>query len=117
MALIVQRGVVSASVRLANDPATAMPARLCRYVSGGEQELVSQALGTEGGGEIPVDPAQKGGTHALHRVFDLELEMAHPSASGVFGDRAYVRFDLGWTPLARQWFLRLRQLFLARLDV
>lgn len=117
MALIVQRGIVSASVRLANDPATAMPARLCRYVSGGEQELVSQALGTEGGGEIPVDPAQKGGTHALHRVFDLELEMAHPSASGVFGDRAYVRFDLGWTPLARQWFLRLRQLFLARLDV
>lgn len=117
MALIVQRGVVSASVRLANDPATAMPARLCRYVSGGELELVSQALGTEGGGEIPVDPAQKGGTHALHRVFDLELEMAHPSASGVFGDRAYVRFDLGWTPLARQWFLRLRQLFLARLDV
>ena len=117
MALIVQHGVVSASVRLANDPATAMPARLCRYVSGGELELVSQALGTEGGGEIPVDPAQKGGTHALHRVFDLELEMARPSASGVFGDRAYVRFDLGWTPLARQWFLRLRQLFLARLDV
>ena len=71
----------------------------------------------QGGGAIPVDPAQKGGTHALRRVFDLELKMAHPSAAGVFGDRAYVRFDLGWTPLARQWFLRLRQLFLARLDI
>ena len=117
MALISQRGAVVAAVRLANDPAVEIPARLRRNVPGGEQELVSQALGSEGGGAIPVDPAQKGGTHALRRVFDLELEMARPSASGVFGDRAYVRFDLGWTPLARQWFLRLRQLFLARLDV
>ncbi|MFL6699551.1 MAG: hypothetical protein ACJ8GJ_20480, partial [Vitreoscilla sp.] len=117
MALIAQRGSVVAAVRLANAPTTEIPARLRRNVPGGEQELVSQALGSEGGGEIPVDPAQKGGTHALRRVFDLELDMAHPSSSGVFGDRAYVRFDLGWTPLARQWFLRLRQLFLARLDV
>lgn len=117
MALIAQRGAVAAAVRLSNDPDIEIPARLRRNVPGGEQELVSEALGSEGGGAIPVDPAQKGGTHALHRVFDLELEMAHPSSSGVFGDRAYVRFDLGWTPLARQWFLRLRQLFLARLDV
>ena len=117
MALIAQRGAVAADVRLASDLGTEIPARLRRDLSGGEQELVSQALGTQGGGEIAVDPAQKGGTHAIKRVFDLELEMARPSASGVFGDRAYVRFDLGWTPLARQWFLRLRQLFLARLDV
>jgi putative peptide zinc metalloprotease protein len=117
MALISQRGALVAAVRLANDPGTEIPAAPRRYVTGGEQELVSQALGSEGGGAIPVDPAQKGGTHAIRRVFDLELEMAHPSSSGVFGDRAYVRFDLGWAPLARQWFLRLRQLFLARLDV
>ena len=117
MALIAQRGAVAADIRLSNDLGTEIPARLRRDLSGGEQELVSQALGTEGGGEIAVDPAQKGGTHAIKRVFDLELEMARPSPSGVFGDRAYVRFDLGWTPLARQWFLRLRQLFLARLDV
>jgi putative peptide zinc metalloprotease protein len=117
MALIGSRGTARASVRLRNDPGTEIPARLRRYVSGGEQELVSQALGTQGGGEIAVDPAQRGGTHAIQRVFDLEIEMDRPSSSGVFGDRAYVRFDLGWTPLARQWFLRLRQLFLARLDV
>jgi putative peptide zinc metalloprotease protein len=117
MALIAQGGAVAADVRLANDLGTEIPAKLRRNLSGGDQQLVSQALGTEGGGEIAVDPAQKGGTHAIKRVFDLELEMARPSTSGVFGDRAYVRFDLGRTPLARQWFLRLRQLFLARLDV
>ena len=35
----------------------------------------------------------------------------------VFGDRAWVRFDLGPAPLGWQWFLRLRQVFLARLAV
>ena len=82
-----------------------------------ELALVSEALGTRGGGAIAVDPQKEGGTHALQRVFDLEIRLHAPSTAGVFGDRAYVRFDLGPTPLARQWFLRLRQLFLARLDV
>jgi putative peptide zinc metalloprotease protein len=35
----------------------------------------------------------------------------------VFGDKVWVRFDLGATPLAAQWLLRLRQAFLARLNV
>jgi putative peptide zinc metalloprotease protein len=117
MALIAARDAGGASVRLANDPATVLPARLRRTVAGGEEELVSQALGTEGGGEIAVDPSHQGGTHTLKRVFDLEIELAQPSGAGVFGDRAYVRFDLGWAPLALQGFVRLRQLFLARLDV
>ena len=33
------------------------------------------------------------------------------------GGRAYVRFDHGWQPLAVQWYLTLRQLFLARFNV
>ena len=76
---------------------------------------MSAALGAQAGGEIAVDPAKEGGTHSLRRVFDLELALGQPSPGAVFGDRAWVRFDLGPTPLARQWFVRLRQLFLARL--
>jgi len=95
----------------------AIPGQLSMHASGGTQELVSPALGTSGGGEIPVDPAQTGGTHTLHRVFDVEIALDRPSPSSVFGDRAHVRFDLGWTPLGWQWFLRLRQLFLSRLYV
>ncbi len=117
MALIAARAETAVEVRLAHDPATVIPATLVRRLPGGDQELVSQALGTRGGGAISVDPQREGGTHALQRVFDLEIGLRTPSAAGVFGDRAYVRFDLGATPLARQWFLRLRQLFLARLDV
>ena len=102
-------------VRLANSPTQALSARYLRQVPGGDYALVSAALGAQAGGEIAVDPAKEGGTHSLRRVFDLELALGQPSPGAVFGDRAWVRFDLGPTPLARQGFVRLRQLFLARL--
>jgi putative peptide zinc metalloprotease protein len=108
------RGV---EVRLANAPRVAVAARLNRQVPGGEFDLVSPALGTGGGGEIAVDPSQPEGTKALRRVFDVEIAMLDPSRTAVFGDRAYVRFELDSAPLGWQWFLRLRQMFLARLAV
>jgi putative peptide zinc metalloprotease protein len=108
------RGV---QVRLSNSPQVALTARVRRWVPGGELDLVSPALGTSGGGQIPVDPSQQGGTRSLKRVFDLEVELENVSPAAVFGDRAYVRFDLKPAPLAWQWFLRLRQVFLAHLNV
>ena len=108
------RGV---EVRLAKSPRETLAARVKRRVPGGDFTLVSAALGTQGGGDIAVDPAKQGGTQSLKRVFDLEVELERTGQGSVFGDRAYVRFDLGMTPLGWQWFLRLRQLFLARLDV
>jgi putative peptide zinc metalloprotease protein len=104
-------------LRLAREPAEAVDAELSRRVPGGDFELVSPALGTSGGGEIAVDPAKPGAVHTLRRVFDLELTLSQPTTLPLFGDRAYVRFDLGDAPLGWQWFLRLRQLFLARLNV
>ena len=116
MALIRSRGR-AVEVRLAQAPRDPVPARLSRHMPGGEFELVSEALGTSGGGAIAVDPSKPGGRQALKRVFDVELRMESPTPLALFGDRAYVRFDLGPAPLAWQWFLRLRQLFLARLNV
>jgi putative peptide zinc metalloprotease protein len=116
MNLIAQR-LQQVQVRLANQPDEAVAARLRRRVPGGEFDLVSPALGTSGGGDIAVDPAQQGGTRSLKRVFDLEVELDRPSSRAVFGDRAHVRFDLGAAPLGWQWFLRLRQVFLAQLNV
>ena len=104
-------------VRLSREPLQALEAELGRRVPGGDFELVSPALGTSGGGEIAVDPAKPGAVHTLKRVFDLELTLSKPTSLPLFGDRAYVRFDLGDAPLGWQWFLRLRQLFLARLNV
>jgi putative peptide zinc metalloprotease protein len=108
------RGV---EVRLAQAMPVVLPARVAREVPGGEFQLVSPALGTSGGGELAVDPARPEGTRTLRRVFDLELALDGTSPTAVFGDRAHVRFDLGLAPLGWQWFLRLRQLFLARLNV
>jgi putative peptide zinc metalloprotease protein len=114
---LIRSRLQAVQVRLANDLRTPIDARLRREVAGGEFDLVSAALGSSGGGEIAVDPSQQGGKRSLKRVFDVELEMDRASSSSVFGDRAYVRFDLGTAPLAWQWLLRLRQLFLARLNV
>lgn len=114
---LIRARLAQVEVRLAHDVRHVVPARVLRQVPGGESELVSPALGTSGGGEIAVDPSQQGGTHTLKRVFDVEIELDRPSPSSVFGDRAHVRFDLGWAPLGWQWFLRLRQLFLAHLNV
>jgi putative peptide zinc metalloprotease protein len=104
-------------VRLAHSLAQPQAAVLQRQVPGGEFELVSPALGSSGGGEIAVDTSKPGGTQALQRVFDVELRLDAPSSAAVFGERAHVRFDLGRAPLAWQGFVRLRQLFLARLNV
>ena len=114
---LIRSGLHGVQVRLAQAVRVTVDARLRRQVPGGEFELVSSALGTAGGGEIAVDPAKPGGTHTLKRVFDVEVGLAQASPAAVFGDRAYVRFDLGAAPLGWQWFLRLRQLFLARLNV
>ena len=104
-------------VRLFAAPRTALNAQLRREVPGGGQALVSAALGSSAGGEIAVDPAKEGGTHSLRRVFDIELQLDQPSPSAVFGDKVWVRFELGARPLAVQWLLRLRQAFLSRLNV
>jgi len=104
-------------VRLEHSSHATTSARLLREVPGGEFNLVSAALGTNAGGNIPVDPSKPAGTESLERVFDLELELAQASPAAVFGDRAYVRFDLGAIPVGYQWFLRIRQAFLSRLNV
>lgn len=103
--------------RLSQDLPTRVDGKVVRQIPGGENRLLSPALGSGGGGAIAVDPSQSEGTQSLQRVFDLEIELDQPSPTAVFGDRAYVRFDLGWAPLAWQWFLRLRQMFLSHFNV
>jgi putative peptide zinc metalloprotease protein len=114
---MVQHRVQAVQVRLVQSPHAVLEARVRREVPGGGFELVSPALGSTAGGEIGVDPSKEGGKHSLRRVFDIELQLDHASPSAVFGDKVWVRFDLGATPLAAQWALRLRQAFLARLNV
>jgi putative peptide zinc metalloprotease protein len=87
------------------------PARLQREVPSAAQALPSAALGERGGGRYVTDPADKQGTRTLEPVFLFDLELQGAALQSV-GQRAWVRFDLGFEPLAAQGYRRLRQLFL-----
>lgn len=103
-------------VRLAEHIDRSVPAALKRVVPAASDQLPSRALGSEGGGSIPVDPRDAAGAKAVRSVFQIELEL--PSFSGRVnaGGRAYVRFDHGRAPLASQWYDEIRRLFLSRFN-
>jgi putative peptide zinc metalloprotease protein len=103
-------------VRLAEQIGRPVPASLKRVVPAASDQLPSRALGSEGGGSIPVDPRDAAGARAVRSVFQIELEL--PSFSGRVnaGGRAYVRFDHGRVPLASQWYDEVRRLFLSRFN-
>lgn len=90
-------------------------ATLSRITPRGDFSLVSPALGIEGGGQIATRPNESGSHQALERFFDVDVMVPRTQLNYetlIFGQRVYVRFGLGQTPLAWQWFLRLKQLFL-----
>lgn len=104
-------------VRLAERLADPMPATMTRLVPSASDELPSPALGSEGGGQVPLDPHDPKGQKAMKKLFQIDLEM--PAQHGILnvGGRVYVRFDHGHESLAAQWYRQGRQLFLARFNV
>lgn len=93
-------------------------AQIIRTKPQGEHNMVSEALGSNAGGNILTDPSSSEGIKAINRVFDIELQLLENqkqlnlSNKFVYGDKVYVRFDLGYLPIFWQWALRLEQLFL-----
>jgi putative peptide zinc metalloprotease protein len=94
-----------------------LPALIKRQVPAASMELASPALGTAGGGSIPVDPRDPEGLQTLERVFEFDVALLEMPAAGYIGRRVHLRFDYGTEPLAYQWYRSLRQLFLRRFDV
>tara|TARA_R110000850_G_scaffold56287_1_gene132753 strand:+ start:37882 stop:38142 length:261 start_codon:yes stop_codon:yes gene_type:complete len=85
-----------------------------REVPGATQQLPTPALGTAGGGKVPVDPQ---GVQTLGRFFEFEILMQYPSEDILLGRRVRVRFDHGYTPMGFQAYRSLRQLFLRLYNV
>ncbi len=104
-------------VRLAERVADTIPADIQGIIPGATERLPSTALGSQGGGQIPIDPTDTQGVTALEKLFQVDLEL--PAQVGVVnvGGRVYVMFDHGWEPLVAQWYRRVRQLFLSRFHV
>jgi putative peptide zinc metalloprotease protein len=103
-------------VRLAERLGDSVPAEIRRVVPAATDRLPAAALGAEGGGRHPVDPRDARSVKALARVFEVDVELRQRAHHVNVGGRAFVRFDHGRAPLARQWYRDLRQLFLGRFD-
>ena len=114
---LVRGRTLGVEVRLAGRVAEVFPARIRRQVPAASNRLPSAALGTRGGGRLPVAPGDDEGTQTLETVFQLELAL--PAHAGVreVGGRAYVRFYHGSEPLAMRGLRALRRLFLRQLGV
>ena len=114
---LIRQHTRNVEVRIADNLGKVITATIKREVPAASGELPSKALGTRGGGTIPVDPNDESGTRALASLFQFELALDKTAASDHFGQRVYVRFDHGSEPLARQWQRSLQQLFMRQFGV
>jgi len=114
---LVRSHTLGSEVRLAERLTETIPGTIRRVVPGASEKLPATALGSEGGGQILVDPRDPKGVTATQKVFQVDVELPARSPLLNVGGRAYVRFDHGWMPLAIQWYRTLRQLFLSRFNV
>lgn len=94
-----------------------IPARLVSEVPGGVLRLPTPALGTQGGGNIPVDPRDPRGVQTLERVFEFELRLPEAANESFLGRRATVKLNHGFQPVGFQIWTAFRQLFLRLYDV
>jgi putative peptide zinc metalloprotease protein len=104
-------------VRLANQVQNVYAVSIAREVPGGSERLPSPVLSKAGGGLFDIDPRDEQGNKTFERIFEYDLRLPVTAERSPVGTRAYVRFDHGTEPLARQWYRSLRQVFLGRFGV
>ena len=90
-----------ASVRLASARDAAWPATIARDGAGAIHRLPSAALSDRHGGPIATDPADRDDLAPLQPVVLVDVTLAHAATQRI-GERAWVRFDDGFAPLAWQ---------------
>jgi putative peptide zinc metalloprotease protein len=116
IALVRDQGV-SVEVRLAERLWQVYPAIITQAVPKASDYLPSRALGTAGGGSIPIDPNDEKGMRAYEPIFQFEIHLPDDVPISRIGGRAYLRFYHRKEPLASQWYRSIRQLFLRHFDI
>jgi putative peptide zinc metalloprotease protein len=111
---LVRNRTRSVEVRLSEELDTSVPAVVRSEVPAATATLPNMALSTEGGGKVALDPREKNKSLQKYFLFELTLP-ARPEVH--IGSRVYVRFDHESQTLAKQWYRRLRQVFLKQLNV
>ena len=115
---ICSNGSGEVSVRLAASRQTAHPASLLRDSVGAVMQLPSAALSERHGGQVLTDPLDKTDLKPVQPVVLLDVRLAASPAdsSERIGERAAVRFDAGFSPLAWQLAQALRRQLLHRFN-
>jgi len=114
---LVRTATHSVDVRLARELETVWPARIQREVPGAGRRLPHAALGTAGGGLLPVDPDDEQGRLALDPVFELDVVLPEAAGAREIGGRAYIRFQHPAEPLVWRLERGVRRLLMRRLGV
>lgn len=93
------------SVWLSSTPDAAHGAALTRDSVGAVMQLPSAALSARHGGEVQTDPRDPDDLKPLQPVvlIDVRINAAPGIDDARIGERAWVRFDAGLSPLAFQW--------------
>jgi putative peptide zinc metalloprotease protein len=111
---LIQKRTRAVNIRLAEDSGKTFSAKIGRLIPAADINLPSAALGTAGGGNILVDPADPEGLRALENLFQLDISLPEQVANPHIGGRVYVKFEHPAVPIAMQWYRRLWQLFLRK---
>ncbi len=117
---LVRERTKKVELRLSGSLDAPFSAVIDREIPAASDMLPSPALGTTGGGSIPVDPADPKGLRTLVKTFQFEIKLPinQENIKNVrIGERVYALFDQGYEPLGLQWYRSLRQLFLQRFHV
>jgi putative peptide zinc metalloprotease protein len=113
---LVRSRTTAVEVKLAGRVGDTLPAKVRREVPAASSRLPNAALSTAGGGLVATDPRQADAPTAIGRWFEFELELPGKPTHAL-GQRAYVRFEHGWEPLAWRIGRSVRQLFMKRFTV
>lgn len=77
---------------------------LVRDALGATRQLPSPALSDTLGGDIQTDPADEHHLNTLRAVVMMDVRLNHAPSAERLGERAWVRFDQGWSPpVAQLW--------------
>lgn len=114
---LVRQMTKGVELRRVGDFDTLYTTTIDRVVPAASDYLPSKVLGTQGGGVIPVDPADPEGIRTFTKIFWLEIKLPLDVRDVRVGERVYAVLDHGYEPLAMQWYRMLRKLFLRHLYV
>lgn len=110
-AALVRQRSRGANVWLEEQRGRLLPATLRREVPAALFKLPSAGLSERNGGPVPTDPADTENLRTLQPFFSVDVALPEHALERI-GGRAWVRFDLGYEPLAFQWAHVLGQLLL-----